>query len=117
MRKFSISLVVGILLIVVLGLTVYSQSTSPVAPVVQMLQSGVSQQVPFDVQIQVPTESGVQTVTVPLVLNLNLTVGPVEALDMNLVVGQASPFVSPLTTAAPKTSVEVTTTSTITTTP
>jgi hypothetical protein len=89
----------ALLLLVVLAWAVYSQNR---APAVQVLQGGVSQQIPLEVQVLVPAANGVQTVTVPLVLNLNLSIGPVNAVDMRVNVQQGSQFVSPIATVKAK---------------
>jgi hypothetical protein len=95
MRKIGVSVVLALLLMVVLAWTVYSQNRTPA---VQVLQGGVNQQIPLEVQVLVPAANGLQTVTVPLVLNLNLSIGPVNAVDMKVHVQQSSPFVSPIAT-------------------
>lgn len=111
MRKVLVSLLVGLLMIAAIGLTVYSQgATQAETPEVQVLQGGISQQIPVDVTVLVPTETGVHTVTVPIVLNLNLTVGPMEAAGLDVQVDTTSPFLSPLTVSAPSIDSSVTVT-------
>ena len=102
MRRIVLSVLFGLCLVAGVGLTVYSQSAGQApAPQVQVLQGGLSQQIPVDVTILLPTETGVQTVTVPLLLNLDLSIGPVEALGLDVQVDTASPFISPLTVVGP----------------
>jgi hypothetical protein len=99
MRKIGTSLLLAGLLIVVLALVVYSQSGR--TPAVKVLQGGVSHEIPMDITVLVPAGTGVQTVTVPIVLNLNLSIGPVNAVDMQVEVSQPAQFVSPIATVRP----------------
>ena len=96
MRKIGTSVVLAVLLITVLAFVVYSQSGR--TPAVKVLQGGVSHQIPMDITVLVPAGTGVQTVTVPIVLDLNLSVGPVNAIDMQVNVSQPAQFVSPIAT-------------------
>lgn len=97
MRKTWISVVLALLLVGVLAFTVYSQQTdSEDAPAVQVLRGGVSQSVPVELTLLMSTSTGVQTVTVPLQLSVNLNVGPMEAIDLNMALEPASQFVSPI---------------------
>lgn len=116
MQRILASLLFAVLLIGTLGYTVYSQQGDDAPVAVQILQGGVSQQLPIDLTLLVSTETGVQTVTVPLNLHVNLSVGPVEAVDLDVTVEQASsPFVSPIAVVEPVTSAsEMTATESIT---
>jgi hypothetical protein len=117
MRRLWISIVLAGLLIAALGVTVFSQVVRPTAQSdeVRILQGGVSHQVPVSVTLIVPTESGIQTVTVPLLLNLNLTVGPLNAIDLAVDVPAPTQFVSPITAITPVTTTSAVTTSSTTT--
>lgn len=101
MQRISVSLLLALLLIAILGFTVYSQQSDSAPVGVQILQGNVTQQVPIDVTLLISTETGVQTVTVPLNLNVNLSVGPVEAVDMSVELEPASQFISPITVVSP----------------
>lgn len=99
MRRISTSLLLAALLIALLVVTVYSQVVTPTrTDEVRILQGSVTHQVPVSITLIVPSESGAQTVTVPLMLNLNLSVGPLNALDMAVDVPPVTQFVSPLST-------------------
>ena len=116
MRKFIYSATLATLLIALLAVTVYSQrTTSDDEPAVQLLQGGVSHQLPVDVTLVIATESGPQTVTVPIMLNLNLSIGPVGAVDLAVDAAQASQAVSPLRVVEPLTAtIELTDTEEVT---
>ncbi len=101
MRKLTISLALAALLVAALVLTVYSQRTESANDEIRVLVGGVSQQLPLDLTLVLPTESGPQTVTVPVVLNLNLTVGPLDAINMGIQAEPALQFVSPLQVIEP----------------
>lgn len=115
MQRISASLLIAVLLLGALGFTVYSQQGDDAPVEVQVLSGGINQQVPVDVTLLVSTETGVQTVTVPLNLNVNLRIGPVEAVDLSVELEPASQFVSPIAVVESVTSVsEMTTTETVT---
>jgi hypothetical protein len=105
MRKIGYSVLLALLFVVILAFTVYSQPAAPAAeePAVQVLQGGLSQQVPIAVTLVITSDSGPQTVTVPLMLNLNLSIGPVNALTMDVQAEQPLQVVSPLQVVAPLT--------------
>lgn len=102
MRKLGYSLTLALLLVATLAFTVYSQrdTTSP-ADGIQILEGGVHHTLPVDITLVVPTDSGPQTVTVPIMLNLNLTVGPLDAISLEVDAAQAAQFVSPLRVVEP----------------
>ena len=115
MRKLTYSVALALLLIAAFAVTVYSQRAASTDDGIKVLTGGVSQSLPVNLTLVVPTDSGPQTVTVPIVLNLNLTVGPTNALDMDIQAEQATQFVSPLQVVEPvTTSEEITTGVTIT---
>ena len=115
MQRISMSLLFAVLLIGALGFTVYSQQSDNAPVEVQVLSGGVNQQVPINLTLLVSTETGVQTVTVPLNLNVNLSIGPVEAVDLNVELQPASQFISPIAVVESGISVgEMTATETIT---
>ena len=102
MRKAWVSMILATLLVGVLAFTVYSQQTgstdSPAgSAAVQVLRGGVSQTVPVELTLHLSTTTGVQTVIVPLQLSVNLNVGPMEAIDLNMAIEPATQFVSPIT--------------------
>jgi hypothetical protein len=107
MRKVVYSVVLATLLVAILAVTVYSQRDSNAqtddAGEVQILEGGVRHQLPIAITLVVPTESGAQTVTVPLMLNLDLTVGPVDGLNLEVEAEQPMQFVSPLRIVEPLT--------------
>ena len=92
MRKIWVSVLLSVFLIAVLGFTVYSQQTSTNdadsesngGPVIQLLQGGVEHHIPLDITMLLSSTTGVQTVTVPVTLKLDLSIGPVEALDIDV---------------------------------
>jgi hypothetical protein len=107
MRKFTISILIALLLVSMLAVTVWSQIGATDDEEngidengVTILQSSINQQLPVNITLLVPTETGVQTVTVPLMLNLSLSVGPMEGIELEL---EAEPamLTSPLTVPAP----------------
>lgn len=111
MRKLSTSLILAALLIATLAFTVYSQrSDSAALEGVRILEGGVSHRLPVDVTLVLPTDSGPQTVTVPILLNLNLTVGPIDAINLDVQAGSGVQFISPLHVVEPLTSPLVTST-------
>jgi hypothetical protein len=117
MRKIGLSIALALILASVLALTVYSQraadSASDVA--VRLLQGGVRHQLPIDISMVVSTTAGPQTVTVPLVLNLDLSVGPLDAIDLRVDAAQPIQFASPLQVIKPVTeSATITGTDTVT---
>jgi hypothetical protein len=115
MRKLSFSLILAALLIAALALTVYSQRTESASDAIRVLVGGVSQSVPVDVTLVLAGESGPLTVTVPLMLNLNLTVGPLDAIDVDIEATEGQQFISPLQVIEPITSsVEITPSSPLT---
>lgn len=99
MRKIGTSTVLALLAIIVVAFVVYSQSRTTQS--IKVLQGGVSHQIPMDITVLVPAGTGVQTVTVPIVLDLNLSVGPVNALDLQVDVSQPAQSVSPIATVQP----------------
>lgn len=103
MRKLSYSLTLALLLVATLAFTVYSQRSNTASPAseIQILEGGVHHTLPVDITLVVPTESGPQTVTVPIMLNLNLTVGPVDAIHLEVEAEQAQQAVSPLRVVEP----------------
>jgi hypothetical protein len=111
-----------LLLVAILAITVYSQrdSTAQTGDTgepeeVQILEGGLSHQLPIAITLVVPTDSGAQTVTVPLMLNLNLTVGPVDGLNLEVEADQPMQFISPLRIVEPLTAtVAITDSETIT---
>lgn len=100
-RKLTISVALAALLVAALALTVYSQRTESANDEIRILVGSISQQLPFDLTLILPTETGPQTVTVPVVLNLNLTVGPLDAINMDIQAAPALQFVSPLQVIEP----------------
>ncbi|MBV7329014.1 hypothetical protein KFU94_12290 [Chloroflexi bacterium TSY] len=122
MQKIWTGLALALIFVSLMIVSLYRQQNASAQDVAQTavitaLQGGMNQQIPIDVTLLMSTETGVQTVTVPLQLNLNLTIGPVDAIDMKVDLQPASQFVSPITTVeqifAPDT---VTSTDTVTTT-
>ncbi|HXF63879.1 MAG TPA: hypothetical protein VNK95_19805 [Caldilineaceae bacterium] len=106
LRRIGYSLLLALLLVTILALTVYSQRETgqdDEAAAVQILEGGVSHRLPIAVTLVVPSDSGPQTVTVPLMLNLNLTIGPVDGLSMTVEAEQPLQFVSPLRVSEPLT--------------
>lgn len=103
MRKLGYSLTLALLLVAILAFTVYSQrnNTASSSDDIRVLEGGVHHTLPVDITLVVPTESGPQTVTVPIMLNLNLTVGPVDAINLEVEADQAQQFVSPLRVVEP----------------
>ncbi|MCC6168512.1 MAG: hypothetical protein IT329_14920 [Caldilineaceae bacterium] len=115
MRKLGTSLILAALLIATLAFTVYSQrSDSAGLEGVRILEGGVSHQLPVDITLVLPTESGPQTVTVPILLNLNLTVGPIDAINLDVQAESGVQFISPLRIVEPLTSPLITSTLDIT---
>lgn len=106
MRKLGYSIILAILLVATLAFTVYSQraANSAEETSVQVLEGGVRHQLPVDITLVVATDSGPQTITVPILLNLNLTVGPVDAIELNVAAESPIQFVSPLRVVEPITS-------------
>lgn len=101
MHKLTTSLTLAALLIATLAFTLYSTVYSQRGDAVnlddvRLLEGGVTHQLPVDVTLVIPTDSGPQTVTVPLMLNLNLTIGPVDAIHLDVQAESAVQFVSPL---------------------
>ncbi|MEM7538749.1 MAG: hypothetical protein AAF639_41695 [Chloroflexota bacterium] len=107
MRKIWVSVVLSVFLITILGFTVYSQQTSTTeaesdsGPVIQLLQGGVEHHIPLDITMLLASDTGVQTVTVPVTLKLDLSIGPVEAIDIDVNLSETEAFVSPLTIVEP----------------
>jgi hypothetical protein len=101
MRKLTYSVALALLLVAAFAITVYSQRTTAANDEMKVLVGGVSHQLPMDLTLVIPTDSGPQTVTVPIVLNLNLTVGPLSAIHMDIQAEQAAQFVSPLQVIEP----------------
>lgn len=98
MKRISTSILFALLMMTILVVTVYSQQfTTNKAPVVQVLQGGVHQEIPIDITLQISTDGGIQTVTVPLKLDFNLTIGPIDAVDLDVKLAPADQFVSPIT--------------------
>lgn len=98
MKRVSSTILLALLLLIVLVATVYSQQGSTAdTPVVRVLQGGIHQEIPVNITLQISTETGVQTVTVPLKLDLNLNIGPVDAVDLDVSLEPATQFVSPIT--------------------
>lgn len=115
MRKLGTSLILAALLIATLAFTVNSQrSDSAGLEGVRILEGGVSHQLPVDITLVLPTESGPQTVTVPILLNLNLTVGPIDAINLDVQAESGVQFISPLRIVEPLTSPLITSTLDIT---
>ena len=116
MRRSAVSITLAVLLLSILVLTVYSQGTpaEELSSQIRILQGGFRQGIPVDVKLVIQTETGPQTVTVPIVLNLELTVGPVDALDLTVDVDAPTQFISPLKVMEPaQMSTEITETNTI----
>ncbi len=115
MKRISASILLALLMVTALVLTVYSQQfTTDKAPVIQVLQGGVHQEIPVDITLQISTDGGIQTVTVPLKLDFNLTIGPVDAVDLDVTLEPASQFVSPIMTVDTVEAADVEATDTIT---
>lgn len=107
MKRTSAAILLALLMVTALVMSVYSQQTDPAtAPIVQILQGGVHQEIPVNVTLQISTAGGIQTVTVPLKLDFNLTIGPIDAVDLDVSLEPATQFVSPLTVVAPVGSTE-----------
>lgn len=98
MKRIGTSVALALLFISVLGFTAFSQQSKSDEVEVQILEGGISQELPVDVTLLVSTTTGVQTVTVPLKLNINLTIGPVDAVDMSVDIQGGTQFVSPVST-------------------
>lgn len=105
MKRIGTSLILALFFVGVLGFTAFSQQTASDEAAadeieVQILEESIRQEIPVDITLLMSTTTGVQTVTVPIKLNINLTVGPIDAVDLAVEVQNASQFVSPLDAAA-----------------
>jgi len=110
MRRLTYSIALALLLIAAFAVAVYSQRTTSTNDEIKVLVGGVTHRLPMDLTVVIPTDSGPQTVTVPVVLNLNLTVGPLSAITMDIQAEQPSQFVSPLQVIEPPSAGEAITT-------
>lgn len=104
MKRIGTSLFVALLFVGVLGFTAFSQQTTSSDAAadeidVQILEESIQQELPVDITLLISTTTGVQTVTVPIKLNIDLTVGPINAVDLSVDVQNAPQFVSPLDAA------------------
>ena len=98
MHRTALGVTLAVLLTSILAVAVYSQESSPDQPSdqIRILQGGFSQGIPVNVTLVVPVASGMQTITVPIMLKLDLSVGPIDALDLAVEVEAPTQFVSPL---------------------
>ena len=92
MRKLLVSVLVSTLLLAGLGLAVYGQAGDQLAALAGPLVVDVRQQVPVDVTLATSVgATGTQTVTVPMVLDLNLQIGLSSALTPAVTIGEVTP--------------------------
>lgn len=124
--KFGLSIGVACLTVVFCTMVATAQQATP-APVstpaaqLQPLNAVITQQVPVSLTLRIPSVTGVQTVTIPVVLSLNIQVGlarpispmlgvsvvavqpkgPVTPTISLATVAPATPTVAPATTTTP----------------